>query len=191
MTCVVALRTDAGEIYMGGDSFCGSESYKDLCVEPKVFMVGEVGVGICGHVRQELILRQTLHDEISAKKDITEHWIKHDLSEAVREAIQEKGAGKEKDGMHSLFESAYLLCHAGVIYYFDDDYGIWMSRRSYAAIGCGRLHAMGSLHTSVKYNRHNEWPEYAVNDALEAAADHDPFVAAPMLVMKVEPVDAE
>lgn len=189
MTCVVALRTDDGKIYLGGDSFCGSEDKLDLCVEPKVYMVGPVGVGICGHIRQELILRATLQAEIEEKKVITEEWIKHDLAEAVRSAMRESGTSREQEGM-SLHDSAYLLAHDGVIYYFDSDFGIWISRREYSAIGCGKYYALGSLHTSVRHNRHNDCPEQAVLDALEASATLSPFVAGPMLVIPVEAAGA-
>jgi 20S proteasome alpha/beta subunit len=157
-----------------------------VCKAPKVYKVGPVGVGICGNVRSEQILEKTLKYQIPRRKEkITHKWLTNGLTEAVRKAMKKHGSLRDKDGVHEMKDSAYMLTFNGAIYHFDQDFGLWDSARPYSAIGAGRSIAFGSLAQSVKLGLHNDNPKKAVLDALEIASDWSPWVCGPHTIIEV------
>jgi len=184
MTCVVALVTN-GKIILGGDSFCGDDSILDICRSPKVYKIGPIGVGLCGNVRSEQILEKTLKYHIPRRQKITHNWLVNNLTESVRKAMKKYGCLYDKDGVHEMKESAYILTFKDRIYHFDEDFGLWDSARPYTAIGAGRSIAFGALAQSIKLGLHNENPEKVVLDALEIASEWSPWVCGPHTVIEV------
>lgn len=219
MTVVVAVACADGTVVMGGDSFCGDETLLNLCKAHKVYKVGPVGVGICGWVRSEQIFERTLKFFIPEKKHITEDWLRNELTDHIHDAMKEHGILQEKEGIHEMKESSYLLAHNGTIYHFDEDFSLWDSQRPISAIGAGRTLAIGAMSAllrermrQVSHKRlehlalHNEdpGPEKEVNEvidvslarnmvglALEVCADWSPWVCPPFQIIEIPPEEAD
>jgi ATP-dependent protease HslVU (ClpYQ) peptidase subunit len=185
MTCVVAIADGYGKIIMGGDSFCGDQYHLDMCKEPKVYTVGEVGVGIAGSVRAEHIFTRIINDMVPEKKDITKDWIVCELAETIRVAMKEYGCLKEQEGISGMNDSEYLLAHKGSIYYFENDFGVWESSRPYAAIGSGRSAALGSLSTFDMHSHHGLTEREMCEIALLVAEQQSPWVRGPFKFVTV------
>lgn len=193
MTVVVAVACTDGTVVMGGDSFCGDEDVLNLCRADKVYTVGTVGVGICGWVRSEQIFERVLKEYIPDKKQITADWLRNDLTDHIHDAMKEHGIMHDKDGVHEMKESAYLLAFGGTIYHFDEDFSLWDSRRPISAIGAGRkfaLGAMGALLSQAPVLDEENRPdvEYArrmVQIALEVSSTWSPWVRPPFKVVRV------
>lgn len=188
MTVVIAVACEDGTVVMGGDSFCGDEEVLNLCKADKVYKVGVVGVGICGWVRSEQIFERTLREHIPDKKVITADWLRNDLTDLIHDAMKEHGIMTDKDGVHEMKESEYLLAFGGTIYHFDEDFSLWESRRRCAAIGAGRKFAygaMGAMLLDVDGKPPIELAREIVHRALEVCADWSPWVVPPFKVIDI------
>ena len=175
---------------MGGDSFCGDEEVLNLCKADKVYKVGPVGVGICGWVRSEQIFERTLREQIPDKKQITAEWLRNDLTDLIHDAMKEHGIMNDKDGVHEMKESEYLLAFDGTIYHFDEDFSLWDSRRRVSAIGSGRKFAYGAVAALLKDVEGKPTTHDAiriVSVALEVCADWSPWVSPPFKVIEIAP----
>lgn len=191
MTVVVALRCSDGSVVMGGDSFCGDEDVLDVCLAPKAYMVGPVGVGICGGVRTEQILERTLREVIPEKKDVTAKWLQSDLTDILHETMSDQKVVTSTEGFHSLKDSSYLLVFDGVIYHLEEDFSLWDSRRNFAAIGAGKQFALGAL--GVQLSRLGRFPDVEeattmVQWALQTTATWSPWVCSPFITVVVPKV---
>ena len=183
MTAIVALVHN-GKVHMAGDSFCGSETQKNLCKEPKVYKVGALGVGLCGMVRQELILEKTIRKAIETDGIVVTHkWIKFELPDLIADAFEGKSATVEDRSQITMGESAYMIAFDGRIYYLDDDFGIWESQRPIAAIGIGKQYALGALSVNMKLPYTT--PEEMLTGALEIAHEWSIWVEPPYRIITV------
>ncbi len=184
MTAIVAI-TNGKNVWMADDSFCGSENVLDLCKSAKVYKIGKLGIGLCGRIRQELILEKTLTKLILKDKiEITHDWLKFELPDILVKEMRMASATSEKNGQLTLGDSSYMLAFDGKIYYLDDDFGIWDSQRDIAAIGAGRYYALGSLQT-LQEIKNNLSPEKKLIKSLEVSTKWSVWVAPPYTVIKV------
>ena len=99
--------------------------------------------------------------------------------------MQKHGCLHNEHGVDEMKESAYILTFDGSIYHFDEDFGLWESARTYAAIGEGRPLALGALGQTYKQGLHDEKPEQAIREALEVAEEWSPWVCGPHKVIEV------
>jgi hypothetical protein len=198
MTVVVAIACDDGSVVMSGDSFCGDEDIRNLCVAPKVYQVGPIGVGIRGMVRQEQCVEVVIRNAVAAEEEITEDWIKFVLPDKIRNAMKTVGASVEVEGMQQLKDSSYLIAFNGKIFFIEEDFGVWESRRPVAAIGSGRAFAYGAidalLHTYQEpaYNWSDFKPDLdealkAASLAMKAAENWCPWVCGPYETIVIPP----
>jgi len=191
MTVVVAVTCNDGTVVMGGDSFCGDEDLVNVCRADKVYLVGPVGVGICGSVRSEQLLDRVLREHIPEKKEISEEWLRNDFTDFLHDAMKEHGSMHDREGTHEMRDSHYIIVFDGVTYYLETDFSLWESRRPLAAIGIGRkiaYGAMGAMLSTLGGELPDvEFAENMVRTALAVSAEWSPWVVPPFTVITVPP----
>ena len=180
MTVVIAY-SNGKNVWLAGDSFCGTTSQKGRCAEPKVYTAGALGVGICGSPRHEKILEDIIRS--SNPNDFTEHWVKFVLPDLFVDALKQKNALQEKDGQASIEGSSYLFVLNGNIYHLEEDFSVWQTKDNVAAIGLGLEYAMGAL-TVLKNKK--EKPEEILLETLKACEELCPGVVGPFTIIKVK-----
>ncbi len=180
MTAVVAY-TNGRTIWMAGDGFVGDDNKKDISKSSKVYQIGNLGVGLCGHVRQELILESVLRS--SDPKDFTEDWLKFSFPDLLLETMKSKHAIVDDNGQASFGESHYILGLNGKLFYLENDFGIWEVKKNIAAIGAGREYTLGAL--SAMPQSLQQYPERTLVKSLKIAAEWSPWVTAPYTTIKV------
>lgn len=184
MTSVIAV-SDGKSVWLAGDSFCGDEKKKDICKSSKVYKIGPLGIGLCGMVRQELILEKILRNLIEKQNVIVSHdWLKFELPDILCKEMKDRFGTVDKNGQATLGESAYMLAFDGVIYYLDDDFGIWDSQRSIAGIGAGKQYTLGALKSMMLYCP-NMTIEQKMKNALEIAHEWSIWVEPPYTLVKI------
>ena len=181
MTAVVAY-SDGTKVWLAGDSFCGDESKKDICEASKVYQIGNLGIGICGYVRQELILESILRS--INPSDFSDEWLRFVLPDILHDTMKAKGAVVEKDGQSTFGNSHYILALSGKLYYLESDFGVWEVKKNIAAIGAGREYTLGALSATPKSLK--EDPAKALVKALKIASEWSPWVVGPYSVIEVE-----
>lgn len=180
MTAVVAY-SNGTSVWIAGDSFCGDENKKDICEAPKVYQVGKLGVGLCGRVRQELILESVLRSVNPS--DFSEDWLKFVLPDILHDTMKAKGAVVEENGQATFGNSHYILALNGKLFYLESDFGVWEVKKNIAAIGAGREYVLGALSAMPKTLEEN--PEKALVKSLKVAAQWSPWVIGPYNVIKI------
>ena len=135
MTAVIAYSNQK-TVWLAADSFCGDENKKDICETPKVYQIGKLGIGLCGSIRQELILENVLRSINTL--DFTEEWLKFTLPDILHDTMKAKGAVIEENGQSTFGNSHYILTLNGKLFYLESDFGIWEVKKNIAAIGAGR-----------------------------------------------------
>lgn len=188
MTVIVGIVTK-DKVVLAGDSYCASphDYMVDLCKAHKVFKVAPtVGLGICGDLRAERLVTDVLKELFKKRKKNLEKYISEGaLSYDLHQVLDKVGVMQEDKGVKSLEDSAYLLAHAGKLYYMEGNLTLWESQYPYAAIGAGSKFALGALAyadlsdtggTSL-YNTKTA-TTIAIN-AVEATARHCALVATP------------
>lgn len=184
MTAIVAY-TDGKTIYMAGDSFIGDDATKDSCKAPKVYQVGKnLLVGLCGQVRQELLLESFLKKTFPKKTSmVTEDWIKFEMPNLLFHYFKDNGAVVEREGAHTLGDSEYILGFDGKLFYLNDDFGVWETKENVASIGAGKQYCLGALHVLKEELSGN--PEAVLIKSLEAAEKWCPLVTGPFILRKI------
>lgn len=181
MTAIVGY-SNGKKIWLAGDSFIGDESNKNLCAEPKVYKIGKLAIGICGYVRQELILESVLKSV--NPDDFSDEWLRFVFPDMLHDVMKSKGAIVEDSGQSTFGNSNYIFGLHGKLYYLENDFGIWESKKNVAAIGIGRQYCLGSLttlsSTLIKY------PEKALIKSLKVASEWSPYVTGPFNIISVE-----
>lgn len=179
---VICAYTDGSTVWLAGDSFIGDLSSKNKCKESKVYKVGNLGIGVCGTVRQELVLESLLR---SIHPDqITEEWLKFGLPDQFQDALKARGATVERDGQSTLGECSYLFALNGKIFYMEEDFGVWEPKENIASIGAGRHFALGAL-SMVPKELAKDPLEY-LNRSLKVACRLSPYVSKPFTHVIVE-----
>lgn len=189
--------TDGQTVYMAGDSFCGDDQKKDGCRDPKVHLVGPIGVGIAGHVRHEIILERILRKKFHGKTtrdfdpEAVHNWLKFTLPDSLSSAVAKRTAGKEESGeRNSMDGSTYLIGAYGRIYYVEDDYAVWEPNRNIASVGCGAQYALGALDALRELSNPID-PVVVLKKALQVASKWNSFVMEPYTFIEVPGLGAE
>ena len=193
MTCIVGI-IDGKYVYMGGDSFAGTE-YNHMRVKyPKVFK-REVDIagsktpdymlmGGCGSFRMLQLLRYSLDiPQYDPNVDIGE-WFVEIFAEEVRELFKERGLTKLIDESEELFNGEFLIGFRGNLFTLQEDYACIAFAEKEHCSGAGEEYALGGLFgTKGRVKNINE----RINIALGAAAEFSPAVLAPFHIVSTEP----
>lgn len=176
MTCVAAVADRAsGVVWMGGDSAISTKRVIDLASTPKVWhlacsiVIGYSGTSMSEH--SALVHRLRL-PTIPKKWHDVERWVHIDFAAAASLAYRQHGIGE--------VEGVILLGLFGRIFEIERGSSAIESQWSYAAVGDGQTHAIGSLAST------SGTPRSRVAKALRAADRHCPSVRAPFKILHVQ-----
>ena len=170
----VAAYTNGEKVWMAGDSFCGHEESTDLCAESKIIPAaqGKLLVGVCGTIRQSVVLESTLRMLDNMKPEIiTADYIRNDFPTMFLQQLEEHNALPEMEGQKILGNAGYLFAIEGRIFYMEADFGVWESSKPIAAIGAGRTLVVGALSRSYKTLAKSTKPQNELFKALEVASE--------------------
>lgn len=179
MTCIVGIKTDAGQVLIAGDSAGTAGTSLQVRADPKVFLKDDVAFGFTSSFRMGDILRWSLSLPKRHNDDDLDQWMRVEFIDAVRACLKCKGFAKVDSGVER--GGVFLVGIAGRLFNVDSDYQVGEVVDRYIAVGCGEDLAMGALHALFNPNVGDDGPdpEEAATRALEAAAYHNSAVCAP------------
>ena len=189
MTCIVALIHE-NKVLLGGDA-AASDDKSGLIfqrTDPKVFKVGQYGVGFVDSFRMGQILQYSwtppVYKPTAGYRNI-DKFMRTRFVESVKEAFQEHGYGKfgnsaPEDGDEG---GIFIIAVQGVgrIFTMDTDFHISEVDVNYMAEGAGQELALGSLFSTPTIKT----PRKRVRMALEAAAKFNMAVRPPFTIIEV------
>ena len=179
MTIVIGLEGKKSA-YLGGDSYCGDDENVDLCDTSKVFKVKNLGVGICGNLSAESVLRYSLKEY--SEETITKRWLLEDFPEILREeCIDRRVASYNKKTAYLPDDSSFIFALKGKIYVMSSDFGIFRSPRGYNSVGIATPQAAGAMEALLKTNLP---PKKKIKYALGACCSLSQFVRRPLIIME-------
>lgn len=184
MTCIVGM-VDEGRVWIGGDSHVAAncQRYPNTPLERKVFLRGDMAIGVTGASRMSQLLEHVL--EIPEHPDglATFLYLVTVLMPAIRAMVVAQdgvGINTPQDGWE------FLLGYRGGLYSVCHDLSV-SHLPVYGAVGCGREYAAGSLYTTHRDS--NDFVRFPARDrvilALQAAAELDVHVAPPFIIESV------
>lgn len=188
MTCIVAL-IDAGKVYLGSDAAASDEKTGLIFqrTDPKVFKVGQFGIGFTDSFRMGQILQYNwtppVYKPTAGNKNL-DKFMRTRFVESVKEAFKEQGFGNfnntAEDGDSG---GIFLIVVAGTgrIFTMDEDFHIGEADVQYMAEGSGGMVALGSLHSTSTIKT----PRKRVRMALEAAAKFIMSVRGPFTIIEL------
>lgn len=185
MTCVVGL-VDRGKIYMGADS-AGSTWQGSIKTrtDPKVFIVGEFMIGICGSYRMRDILQyHTSFPKYNPKLYGPLEFVNRDVLPRVRDAFKGHGFTRIENSEEE-FAGSFLIGFRKKIFEVECDFQVGESSVPWVSIGSGGEIAEASLATT----RHIKGisPIQRINIALTVAAEGNAFVRGPFYISSFDP----
>lgn len=185
MTVVIGAIS-GNDVWLAGDSYCGDEDISELCAEPKVFTVSNtVALGISGDVRAEILTTKAIKKIIKNREKVTQEWLKTDFSLKLHDALKDTGVLKEKNSIHTLEDSSFVLAHAARLYYLDDNLGLWRPQTPYVAIGSGRSLALGALAYADANCDLENYPKESLREILNCVSKHCHYVRPPYTFVKI------
>lgn len=189
MTCIVAL-TDNGKVYLGGDAAASDDRSGVIFqrIDPKVFKVGDYGIGFTDSFRMGQILQYNWNPP---KYNLTktnvglDKFMRTKFVDSVKEAFLAHGYGKfgssaSEDGDEG---GIFIITVAGTgrIFTMDSDFHISEVDVPYMAEGSGQQVALGSLHSTGLVKT----PRKRVRMALEAASKFVMSVRGPFTIIEL------
>jgi ATP-dependent protease HslVU (ClpYQ) peptidase subunit len=188
MTCIVALIHE-NKVLLGGDA-AASDDKSGLIfqrTDPKVFKVGQFGIGFVDSFRMGQILQYQWTPPIykpTAGYRNLDKFIRTKFVESVKDAFKEQGYGNFSAGTEEGDQGGIFLIAvqgAGRIFTMDSDFHIGEADVQYMAEGAGQELALGSLFSTNTIKT----PRKRVRMALEAAAKFNMAVRPPFTIIEV------
>lgn len=185
MTCIAAIRTEDGDIYIGGDSagIDADSLLMGLHVETKVWQEFDMVFGMCGSFRVAQVIRY--HTPIPEDHyDDPLEYLTGPFANALRETLHESGTLSiwDEDSTEEINESGLIVGYKGRVFEIMSDFGVGELVNGYASIGCGYPLALGSLASTESLDM---GPEERILMALNVAERHSAGVAGPMKILKL------
>jgi hypothetical protein len=188
MTCIVALIHE-NKVLLGGDA-AASDDKSGLIfqrTDPKVFKVGQFGIGFVDSFRMGQILQYAWTPPVykpTAGYRNLDKFIRTKFVESIKDAFKEQGYGNFGSGTEEGDEGGiFLIAVQGVgrIFTMDSDFHIGEADVQYMAEGAGQELALGSLFSTGLIKT----PRKRVRMALEAAAKFNMSVRPPFTIIEV------
>lgn len=188
MTCIVAL-IDNSKVYMGGDSAASDDKTGIIFqrIDPKVFKVGQFGIGFVDSFRMGQILQYNWnapkYTPTKGNKNL-DKFMRTKFVDSVKEAFRDYGYGNfganTEDGDQG---GIFLISVSGTgrIFTMDADFHIGEADVPYMAEGSGQELALGSLFSTSSVKT----PRKRVRMALEAASKFNMAVRGPFTIIEV------
>lgn len=189
MTCIVALSV-GNKVYLGGDS-AASDEKSGLILQvhdPKVFKVGQYGVGFVDSFRMGQILQYNWNPPVykptKGFKNL-DKFMRTKFVQSVKESYQEHGYGRFGTSAPEDGDEGGIIIIAvqntGRIFIMDVDFHVSEVDVSYLAEGSGQQVALGSLYSTASVKT----PRKRVRMALEAAQKFVMSVRGPFTIIEV------
>jgi hypothetical protein len=188
MTCIVALSS-GNKVFLGGDS-AASDEKSGLILQvtgPKVFKVGQYGIGFTDSFRMGQILQYIwvppVYKPTAGFKNL-DKFMRTRFVESIKQTFQENGYGKFGNSTDEGDEGGvFLIAVAGTgrIFTMDYDFHIAEADVDYLAEGSGQQVALGSLFST----RNVKAPRTRVKTALEASSKFIMSVRGPFTIIEV------
>lgn len=188
MTCIVALIHE-NKVLLGGDA-AASDDKSGLIfqrTDPKVFKVGQYGIGFVDSFRMGQILQYNWtppkYTPTAGYRNL-DKFIRTKFVDSVKEAFKEHGYGNFSAGTEDGDEGGIFIIAvqgAGRIFTMDSDYHIAEADVQYMAEGAGQELALGSLYSTSMVKT----PRKRVRMALEASAKFNMAVRPPFTIIEV------
>ena len=189
MTCIVALIHE-NKVLLGGDSAASDDKSGIIFqrTDPKVFKVGQFGIGFVDSFRMGQILQYNwtppIYKPTAGFKNL-DKFMRTKFIESVKETFQEQGYGRfgnnaPEDGDEG---GVFIITvqGSGRIFTMDTDFHIGEVDVSFMAEGSGQQLALGSLYSTGLIKT----PRKRVRMALEAAAKFNMNVRPPFTIIEV------
>jgi hypothetical protein len=188
MTCIVALIHE-NKVYLGSDA-AASDDKTGLIVQrtdPKVFKVGQFGIGFTDSFRMGQILQfnwtPPKYVPTAGNKNL-DKFMRTKFVDSIKEVFKEHGYGNFGSGTEDGDEGGIFLVAVvgtGRIFTMDMDYHIGEADVMYMAEGSGQQVALGSLYSTTQIKT----PRRRVRMALEASAKFIMSVRGPFTIIEV------
>lgn len=189
MTCIVALSV-GNKVYLGGDSAASDEKSGLVLqvTDPKVFKVGQYGIGFVDSFRMGQILQYNwtppIYKPTAGFKNL-DKFMRTKFVESIKEVYQENGYGKFGTSAGDDGDEGGIIIIAvqntGRIFTMDVDYHVSELSTTYYAEGSGQQVALGSLASTSSIKT----PRKRVRMALEASAKFIMSVKPPFTIIEV------
>ncbi len=183
MTCIAGLLS-GGKVYLAADSLV-SDAYGSLNTTSPFDKIVRKStkdsadtllIGFAGSIRGAQILQY--HVELPDRPSLMppQEYLVTMFIPALRQALVDHGSIFVKNGEQLTFTDLLIAFSGGFLFEMDGDFQI-RGVDSYAAIGSGYKHAMGSL-----FSTDRKAPAKRVRKAVEAAAEFDAGVGGKIIV---------
>jgi hypothetical protein len=189
MTAIVALIHE-NKVLLGGDSAASDEKTGLIFqrVDPKVFKVGQFGIGFVDSFRMGQILQYSWTPPIykpSVGFKNLDKFMRTKFVESIKELFKEHGYGNQNPGSTDDGDEGGVFIiavqGAGRIFVMDTDFHIGEADVPYMSEGAGQEIALGSFYSTPSIKT----PRKRVRLALEAAAKFNMSVRAPFTIIEV------
>lgn len=185
MTCIVGV-VKGGTVWLGGDS-AATNGHLDRTIikDPKVFVKGEVGFGVCGSPKVMDALAHGI--ELPSQQGGEDRaFLVSELVPSIRAGLVALDAAGEDKGPFGggpgvTFEGELLVAYRGELYKLQSNFQLIHGSEAYESVGSGASLALGSLQATKKMRN----PRKRVIAALEAACQNA-GVAPPFVVVTVK-----
>lgn len=182
MTCIVGI-VEEGIVYLGADSFFGTEYRSNRCEYSKVFPVGEAIMGVCGSARTMDLLRFSLGmPKIDTDMDLRK-WMVVEFIPVIRECLKDGGITKIKENVEE-HDSPFLVGLRGRLFRVDEDFQVGEYTTPFSCIGAGMDFSTGSLFSTEEIA--DITPRDRITMALKAAVEFSPLVQPPFSYIKTK-----
>ena len=188
MTCIVALIHE-NKVLLGGDAAASDEKSGLIFqrTDPKVFKVGQYGIGFVDSFRMGQILQYSwtppIYKPTTGYRNL-DKFMRTKFVQSVKEAYQEHGYGRFGSNTEDGDEGGIIIIavqNTGRIFTMDVDYHVSEVDVDYLAEGSGQQVALGSLFSTSTVKT----PRKRVRMALEAAAKFNMSVRPPFTIIEV------
>jgi len=186
MTCIVGV-VKGGTVWLGGDSAAtDGRLNRTIIKDPKVFIKGEFGFGVCGSPK---VMDAVAHSFVPPEQENgtdERTFLVETFVPALREKLVELDcAGKNSSpfggGSDVVYEGEMLVGYRGMLYKLQGNFQLIHSASGYDTTGSGGTLALGSLEATKKMGN----PRKRVLAALEASTKNA-GCAPPFVVVTVK-----
>lgn len=182
MTCIVGV-THKGDVYLGGDRAATDGGLNRVLIkDPKIFLKGNIGFGICGLPK----VIDALQHAIELPEDTTggsgKAWLVGHAIPAIREGLKKLECTEADQGGTQYFPGAMLIGYRGHLYQLESNFQLVEAAHGFDATGSGGEAALGSLRSTKKMGN----PQKRLLEALEVSAEHNAGVAPPFDIICVK-----
>lgn len=180
MTCIVGVE-HKGNVYLGGDRAATDGGLnRTLIKEPKVFLKGEIGFGVCGLPKVMDALQHAIELPEHTTGDAKGYLVSQ-VVPAIRDGLKKLECTEEHNGQQ-YFHGAMLIGYRGRLFQLEANFQLVEAARGFDAVGSGGEAAMGALRANKKTSDARK----RVIEALEVSAEANAGVAPPFDIVVVK-----